>query len=303
MQKKLFIILALIASILLWLDIASAQIDIPWASKLEEVSIHSKSIDTKWEVTIDKARDFGGSLLGIAKTIISGFALIYIVLIGVYMVIYSDDESELKKQKTQIFYVLLGFIFINVPSAIYQLFTNTEGWRVIKEVNWTGVEKTSIFWTATGAFGVEWFLADIIDLLKVIAFIAAIIMFTWGAFSMILSRGKDEYKEEARNRLVYGIMGLLFLGTVELWARVSTALNIHTEVTKLAGTFFGIGFFFAAPVAIFFLMLGAYYYITSGWDEDRAKKGKAIIFNTGIATLILLASFSFIKELSSFFTK
>lgn len=97
-------------------------------------------------------------------------------------------------------------------------------------------------------------------------------MFTWGAFALILSRGKDEYREQATNRLVYGIMGLLFLGIVEVWARLATSVNLQEEITNVAGSVFGAALFFAAPVAIFFIMVGAYYYITSGGDEERAKK-------------------------------
>lgn len=74
------------------------------------------------------------------------------------------------------------------------------------------------------------------------------------------------------NRLTYGVMGLLFLGIVELWSRLSTAINLQEEITKAAGIGFGIAFYFAAPVAIFFIMLGAYYYITSGGDEEKTKK-------------------------------
>lgn len=126
-------------------------------------------------------------------------------------------------------------------------------------------------------------------------------MFTWGAFQLILSRGKDKYKETAQNRLLYGIMGLLFLGAVEVWARISIATDIQNQITEVAGKFFGLAFYFAAPVAIFFLMLGAYYYIMSGGDEKKAEKGKKIILYTFIATLILLASLSFISELTKIF--
>lgn len=86
-----------------------------------------------------------------------------------------------------------------------------------------------------------------------------------------------------------------------MWARLASAVNLQAEIEKAAGIGFGVAFYFAAPVAIFFLILGAYYYITSGGDEKRAEKGKAIIFNTFIATLILLASFSLLQEVIKFF--
>lgn len=117
---------------------------------------------------------------------------------------------------------------------------------------------------------------------------------------MILSRGKEEKKETAKNRLTYGILGLLFLGLVEGWSRIIVSNNLGAKVTEVAGSLFGLAFFFAAPIAIFFLMLGAYYYITSAGDEERAKKGKQIVINTLIATLILIASFSFIQEIANF---
>jgi hypothetical protein len=48
------------------------------------------------------------------------------------------------------------------------------------------------------------------------------------------------------------------------------------------------------------MIYGAYYFITAAGDEERVKKGKAIIYNTFIATLILLASASFVTELVNF---
>lgn len=53
-------------------------------------------------------------------------------------------------------------------------------------------------------------------------------------------------------------------------------------------------------MAIFFLILGGYYYITSAGDEEKAKKGKGIVVNTFIATIILIASYTFLKDLADF---
>jgi heme/copper-type cytochrome/quinol oxidase subunit 3 len=65
---------------------------------------------------------------------------------------------------------------------------------------------------------------------------------------------------------------------------------------------FRLALFFAAPIALFFIIYGAYYYITSAGDEERVKKGKNILINTLIATLILLASFTFLVDISENFT-
>ncbi len=72
--------------------------------------------------------------------------------------------------------------------------------------------------------------------------------------------------------------------------------SIKTVGNKLLG----IALYFAGPVAIFFIILGAYYYITSAGDEEKTKKGKAILVNTFLATIILLAAYSFLTDLVTF---
>jgi hypothetical protein len=56
--------------------------------------------------------------------------------------------------------------------------------------------------------------------------------------------------------------------------------------------------FFAGPTAILFLLYGGYLFISSAGDEEKAKKGKNIVINTAIATLILIASYTFLKDLA-----
>ncbi len=61
---------------------------------------------------------------------------------------------------------------------------------------------------------------------------------------------------------------------VRLWGSVIASTNFIDDVTTVAGKFFALAIYFAGPVAIFFLIFGGYYYITSAGDEERTKKGK-----------------------------
>lgn len=78
----------------------------------------------------------------------SGFALIYIVLIGVSMIIYSDDEGQIAKQKKQILYAGFAFLFLTVPDLAYRIFMGEQ-----KTINaggeWTSTESTTNFWNVT----------------------------------------------------------------------------------------------------------------------------------------------------------
>lgn len=220
------------------------------------------------------------------------------------MILDSEDDGEMAKQKKQIFYTLIAFIFLNIPDLVYRIFMSNQTDRKIDaSKDWSAeTDYNSPFWNNNDQFGVQRFINDMINFFKVLAFIAAIISFVWGAYQLLLSRGKDEYKENAQNRMVYGVMGLIFLGIVEAWTYAVQHSKLQQEVGKIAGGVFDIAFFFAAPVAIFFLILGAYYYITSAGDEERAKKGKNIFLYTFIATIILLAGASFLQELIGLFT-
>lgn len=47
------------------------------------------------------------------------------VMIGANMVVFSRDEEKIKTQKKQITYSLVGFLFLNIPGMLYQIFFTT----------------------------------------------------------------------------------------------------------------------------------------------------------------------------------
>ena len=262
--------------------------------------IGSKSIGGLGEISWTSwwAQEFGFRILSFLKLVVSGFALIYLVMIWVYMILYSDTEDRIKTQRKQIIYTLVGFIFLNIPGMVWTLFRPDEvKGSVDATVNWSNISGGSIFWST---YGFDGLIGDFIGFLRVFAYGAAIITFTWGAFRLIMSGGDDEKQKTAKNRLIYGILGLIFLGFVEGWSRVVAYGDFTKTIPWVANKLYSLALFFAAPVAIFMMIWGAYFYITSGGDEERAKKGKNIVVNTFIATIILLAAMSFLTDLVKF---
>ena len=43
------------------------------------------------------------------------------VMIGVYMVVFSENEEKVKTQRKQITYTLIAFLFLNVPGLLYEV--------------------------------------------------------------------------------------------------------------------------------------------------------------------------------------
>ena len=105
--------------------------------------------------------------------------------------------------------------------------------------------------------------------------------------------------KEAKNKIVYTILALIFVGMIEAWKRVAFG-GVISDGVNLFESIINLAFFFAVPIAVFFLVLAAYYFITSNGDEERVKKAKSIIINTILATLILLAGYTFLLDFASF---
>lgn len=51
-----------------------------------------------------------------------------------------------------------------------------------------------------------------------------------------------------------------------------------------------------APTALFFIILGAYYYLSAAGDEGKTKKGQQILIGTVIAVVIAYSSYTIVAE-------
>ena len=66
------------------------------------------------------------------------------VMIGVYMVVFSENEERVKTQRRQMIYVLVGFVFLNVPGVVYDILTpSSASGQLIRTDSWS---LTSVFW-------------------------------------------------------------------------------------------------------------------------------------------------------------
>lgn len=270
-----------------------ATVDIPGADKITPVVMWT----TVGDGTLEGTKDFWFRILWVARIAISGLALIYLVMIGVYMILASDNEENIKKQRKQIMYIIIGFLFLNVPSMVYNIFLPDSWGNLAWNPDWNNTNGGSIFWNTAGFtdnFG------NIIAFLRVFAFGAAVTMFTWGLFNLLVSGGDDEKRKMAKNRIIYGLLGLIFMGFVGLWWELVAGGDFNRVIPSVSGNIFSLVMYFVAPISIFMLIYWAYYFITSWGDEERMKKWKSILINTGIAIIILLSALSFMTDLTKF---
>ncbi len=300
MKKYILVIVWICILFICAWEISYAQaVNIPGSNQIQDVSLN---VGTSGNVVND-IYNVWFRILTIVKRFIMGLLVIFSVYIGVMMMIsLGTDEEKLSAAKRQIWYMLVALVFINIPGTLYEAFNNentTTVWNTIWS-NWFENASSESAWNLFFDFLVFSYTLNnqIVMFLEVMIFLWAVFMTVIAGIQLMTSRGREEKLKEARQKILYIILALIFVSIIEAWKRlafwwvISDGVNLFASLANLA-------LFFAAPVAIFFLTLAGYYYITSNGDEEQTKKAKSIIINTVLATLILLASYTFLLDLST----
>ena len=269
------------------------------SGKISETSITLP----EWGNTVETVNKIWISILTTIKVVLAWVIVIYIVYIWVQMILSLwTNEEELSSSKRQLMYGAVWLIFINIPGTLYNAFVSDTPSNIWERI-WAGpfIKKPGNnesnlfidiynFWNTLNG--------DIIWFLEVFISAAAIAMIIFAGIKMLLSWGKDEKVTEAKNKIVWSLISLIFVWFIEAWKAFAFGGNID-DGADIFGTIANLAIFIAGPVALFFLTLAGYYYITSNGDEDKVKKSKNIVINTLIATVIILASYTFLLDLAS----
>ncbi|MDD5212980.1 MAG: hypothetical protein PHG82_00925 [Candidatus Gracilibacteria bacterium] len=300
--KKILIFISLLFALFASNYTFAGVIDIPagdGVSKLQGVSMAASTSDN----FTDNVNNIGKNILRTFKLIISALMVVYLVYVGAEMIMaMGKDDEALSKSKRQLRYALVAFLFINIPGTIYDSLhrqgavnldvTNRNGLS-----SWTDVNNSANVFINPFNFGYT--IDDsILGFIKVTIFIIAVFMFVFEGVKIMTARGRDDKLKEAKSKLLYTILALVFVGVIDVWKQVAFSGSI-ADGKNLFDNIANLSLFFAGPVAIVFLILAGYYYVTSGGNEEKVKKAKSIVVNTVIATLILLASYTFLLDLAT----
>ena len=297
MFKKLFT--ALILSLLIIpvsffvstdISFASWVVPIKWDSEIKNVSINKKS----WGL-VNSINSVWFSLLWSIKTILIWVFVFYMVYAWAKMIMSMwTDEEKIKSAKRQIWYGLIWILFVNIPWTLYDaLFKTTQGWSS-NTTNWSWDWINSVVW--------NWFvslLKFIVSLLEIAIFFIAVFMFVYTWIKLILWWKDQKVVSDAKLKVLYSVVALILVWFIEVWKGfafgwdISVWLGIFSTIANLL-------LYIAPLIALFFLILAWYYYITSGWDKEKVKKAKDIIIYILLWTLIFLASYTILLELNTF---
>ncbi len=270
---------------------------------IKKVSINSEANTGDIGQNIDT---LGKKILTTIKFLLGWLLVIYMVYIGIMMILSMwDDEEKLSSAKKQLWFAIIWLLFINIPGTIYNSFTEnkTQFWNVTENVSigsftdsaenfeWNIFISTRAFW-----YTLE---DNIIGFLRVIILFIAIFIIIYEWVKMIASAGNDEVITKSKQKIFYSLLWLVFIGVMEAWKQFAFSGDIG-QWQSIFQSLANLALYFAGPVAIFFLSLAWYYFITAAGDEEKIKKAKTIVINTVFATLILLGMYTFLIDLAGF---
>ncbi len=299
MTSKIKIILISL-TVLIWFfytsDIFSSYV-IPWLSEIQGNSIQ---INATWDL-VENINNLWFSILWVIKLILQWLLVIFIVYTWARMTwSMGADDEELSKSKRQIWYSVIAILFINMPWTLYSSFKQTDVsnvWSRVTNSDFLNKWEDSNMFFDVFTFG-HTFWDQVIWFLSVMIFAIAVVIIIYQWLKIIISWAKEEVITEAKNKVIYSVLALVFVWIIEAFKNFAFSFKVW-EVTNIFSELADLALFFAIPIAFFFLTIAAYYYITSAWDEERVKKAKSIVINTVLATLILLAAYTFLLDLAN----
>lgn len=303
--KWLILLLVLLGAggVLLFLktDVSSAAGAIPLPS--------SKSMGNLADPKGEGAQQAYNAVWEIAQNyryIIGSVAILFIVISGVKMALMGSNEEESTKQKKNLYWGLIGLVLIMIAGPIAEILDMQNGGPLSDEYE----------------IGYRAKLFDdqvhiITTFIKYIVGSVAVMFIIRSGAKLVLAGDSDEVLNAEKKNLMMGIFSLFIImlaNTVvkEVLFKVDytnseySAYGQQAVVTFDAGRgvaeIVGITNFivtWAAPFAVFALIIGAIMYLTAFGEQERMDKAKKIVINSVIALIIIYGAFAIVSTVIS----
>lgn len=229
-------------------------------------------------------------VLNFVKIVLQAIAVGYIIFIGMDMIMNMSNEDMLKKKQNSLLYALYGFIIINIGDLGLSIFDPAKsGGAIINK---------SAFLT---------YLNLILNLIKFSMATVSVVLIVLAGFKILSPRST---KIDAEKKHLTAIATGLFVMTIadlvqkvfipnkyELTPGVSTTATTSAErgsqlILNIGGALLTV----MGPIALFFMILAGFYYVTANGQEDRIKKAKNIFTGTVFAVIIAYSAYALVSE-------
>lgn len=261
---------------------------------------------TKGDKHVDAPNDFTEPGVGTATSpvlyaidlfryLVSGIALIMIVIAAIKL-ISTANEEEAEKMKKNLIFGVIGLLVIQLADvAVKKMFFGESGEAFTNEAVAKDFAKESVEQ-----------IRGIIGFVEVFVGIVAVLVLVIRGFTLIVGSGEEEAVTKATRHVIYAIIGLVVIALSEVVVRgvifpaageelpdVNKGKFILVELVNYITTFIAI-------ICFAILFYGGYKYVVSAGNEEENEKLKKLITGTLIALVITLGAFALVNTLVKF---
>ncbi|MFN7160703.1 MAG: hypothetical protein ACK4NC_03790 [Candidatus Gracilibacteria bacterium] len=229
-------------------------------------------------------------VINFIKIILQAIAVGYIIFIGMDMIMNMSNEDMLKKKQNSFLYALYGFIIINIGDLGLSIFNPaTSGGDLFSKSAFLG------------------FLNLILNLIKFSMATVSVVLIVLTGFKILSPRSTKIDSE--KKHLTAIATGLFVMTIADLVQKVfipngyeltpgvtdssATSAQRGTElILNIGGALLTV----MGPIALFFMILAGFYYVTANGQEDRIKKAKNIFIGTIFAVIIAYSAYALVSE-------
>lgn len=240
------------------------------------------------------------------RWIIAAVAILFMVISGVKLVIQGDNEEVATKQKTNLLWGVIGLVLIMISAPIAEILDMQDGGFLSDEYQISA--RAKLFDKQVNII--------IVFVKYIVGSVAVLFMIRAGAKLVLAGDSEEVLTTEKKNLMmsIFALFIILLSNTVvkEVLFKVedpdsqfipngqqaTVSLDVGRGVQEIVGiTNFIVTW--AAPFAVFALIIGAIMYLTAFGDEEKTGKAKKIIFNSILALLIIYGAFAIVSTVIS----
>jgi TRAP-type C4-dicarboxylate transport system permease small subunit len=240
-----------------------------------------KGVPTSGPDAINAIPAFIASITDIILLIVGSLATLYLIIGGYQYITATGNPEKIEKAKKTITYSIVGLIVSSLAGLIvHYLDPFIRGWEPL--VGQQG--------------GIGLIIINIIDIALYFFISLAVLFLIIGGYQYIISAGNPERIQKAKQAITGSIIGIV----VVILSKTITNL-IHN---KLAGqtllkdvlqSFINTVLSVTFVVAVLFLIIGGYQYITSTGNPEAIQKAKNTILNSVIGLIVIILSYAIVR--------
>lgn len=261
---------------------------------------------TKGDKHVDAPNDFTEPGVGTATSpvlyaidlfryLISGVALIMIVIAAIKL-ISTANEEEAEKMKKNLIFGVIGLLVIQLADvAVKKMFFGESGEAFTNEAVTKDFAEESVEQ-----------IRGIIGFVEAFVGIVAVLVLVIRGFTLLVGSGEEEDITKARRHVLYALAGLAVIALSEVVVRGVIFPAAGEELPDAnKGKFILVELInyitgFIAIICFAILFYGGYKYVVSAGNEEENEKLKKLLTGTLIALVLTLGAFALVNTLVRF---